>query len=295
VTGVRPAGLGVNVSTSVSAPDRVTKGPGAPAARLWYAAAGLAAVVVCLLPPVTTLAQRYVVAESVQFLVFAMVAPALVVLGAPWRLLRLSGPDGTGGPAGRLAAVRRDQRSFLRASGYLIVFAAVTVTWRLPPVLDALARHQALMLAELVTVAPAGLGLWLELLPSPPLAPRLPRPHRAAVAALAMWFTWAVAYVVGFHNSAIFTAYSSVPGRAIGLVADQEMAVEIIWAVTGLCFVPVVIVTMMGWLSSSDDPDTAEELQRIVRDEAQRAMVKGWGAPVRSWGKPSQGSSGRAR
>lgn len=266
------------MSASVSAPGRVTSGPAA-ASRLWLAAAGLAAVTVCLAPPVTTLAQRYVIAESVQFTVFAMVAPALVVLGAPWRLLRLSRPGGADAPLDRLAASRREQRSFLRAGIFLTVFMAVSLVWRLPPVMDALATQPALVPAEMVTLLAAGAGLWLELAASPPLAPRLPRPHRAAVAALAMWFTWAVAYVVGFHNGAVFTAYGSVPGRAISLIADQELAVAVIWAVAGFCFVPVVTVAMMGWLSGSDD--AVEELQRIVRDTDQRAVVKGWGAPAR--------------
>lgn len=280
------------MSASVSAPGRVASGPVAPP-RPWLAAAGLAAVAVCLVPPVATLAQRYVVAESVQFTVFAMVAPALVVLGAPWRLLRLSRPDGAGGPLDRLAAARTQQRSFLRAGVFLMVFGAVSLGWRLPPVMDALARQPALMLAEMVTLLATGVALWLELLGSPPLAPRLPRPQRAAVAALAMWFTWAVAYVIGFHNGAVFTAYGSVPGRAISLIADQELAVAVIWAIAGLCFVPVVIVTMMGWLSGGGD--AGEELQRIVRDADQRAVVKGWGAPVKGWGKPSRGSSPPAR
>ena len=272
------------MSASVSAPGRVASGPAATS-RPWLAATGLAAVVVCLVPPVAALAQRYVVAESVQFIVFAMVAPALVVLGAPWRLLRLSRAGGAGGVADRMAVARQENRSFLRAGIFLIVFAAVTLAWRLPPVMDALARQPALMLAEAVTVLPAGLGLWLELIGSPPLAPRLPRPHRAAVAALAMWFTWAVAYVVGFHNGPVFPAYAAVPGRAVGLVADQELAVAIIWAVTGLCFVPVVIVTMMSWLK---DNDTDEELQRIVRDADQRAVVKGWGRPSRGGNRPAR-------
>ena len=255
------------------------------ASRPLLAAAGLAAVVVCLVPPVAALGQRYVVVGSVQFLVFAMVAPALLVLGAPWRLLRLSRPDGAGGPLGRLAAARREQRSFLRAGIFLTVFTAVSLVWRLPPVMDALARQPALMPAEMVTLLAVGIGLWLELAASPPLAPRLPRPHRAAVAAQAMWFTWAVAYVVGFHNSPVFTSYAAVPGRAIGLVADQELAVAITWTVAGLCFIPVVIVAMMGWLSGSN---AEEELQRIVRDADQRAVVKGWG-------KPAQGSRRPAR
>ncbi len=58
--------------------------------RIWLAVAGVVAVAVSLMPPVATLARQYVFVESAQFVLFAIVAPALIVLGAPWRLLRLS-------------------------------------------------------------------------------------------------------------------------------------------------------------------------------------------------------------
>ena len=67
------------------------------AGRLWLAAAGVLAVAVSLVPPVATLARQYVFVESAQFVLFAIVAPALIVLGAPWRFLRLS-RAGEGGP-----------------------------------------------------------------------------------------------------------------------------------------------------------------------------------------------------
>ncbi|MGH3237373.1 MAG: cytochrome c oxidase assembly protein, partial [Streptosporangiaceae bacterium] len=64
------------------------------------APAGLALMAVAVLPPVETLARRYLFVESVQFCLLALAGPALIVLGAPWRLLRLSRwPDGE--PAGR--------------------------------------------------------------------------------------------------------------------------------------------------------------------------------------------------
>ena len=67
--------------------------------RVWLAVAGAVAVAVSLVPPVATLARQYVFVESAQFVLFAIVAPALIVLGAPWRLLRLS-RAGDGIPAG---------------------------------------------------------------------------------------------------------------------------------------------------------------------------------------------------
>lgn len=254
--------LETNVSSAAVTTENAT-----PGGRRWLSLAGVAAVLVCLVPPVATLARRYVYAESVQFLVFAIGAPALIVLGAPWRPLRLSGP------AGRLADARRQHPSFLRAAGYLLAFAAVCLVWRLPPVMDALAHHPPLVAAELATALPAGLGLWLELVPSAPLAPRLPNPHRATVAALAMWSTWIVAYALGFANHGVFHGYDPA-GGALSAVADQQITVGLVWAVSAACFVPVVFVTMLRWLKDNDSPD--EELQRLARDERQQPVVRGW-------------------
>jgi cytochrome c oxidase assembly factor CtaG len=259
--------------------------PAAARGRPWLAAAGAALIVAAL--AVTGLARRYVVAESAQFVVFAMAAPALIVLGAPWRLLRLSNTAGPEpgqagpGPLDRLAAARRRQTSFLRAAGFLVVFIAAGVAWRLPPVVDALARHPVLIAVELVTLLAAGIGLWLELVSSPPLAPRLPNPHRAAIAALAMWSTWAVAYALGLANHAVFHGYDG-PGSAFSGVADQQITVALVWAVSACCFVPVVFAALLSWLSASDNPD--EELQRLARDDRQLPVVRGWGRPAR--GRP---------
>jgi cytochrome c oxidase assembly factor CtaG len=236
--------------------------------RAWLAALGAALVVVTVAPGMAGLAHRYVVAESAQFVTFAMAAPALIVLGAPWRLLRLSRP------VERLAAARRTRTAFWRAGVFLLVFIGAAVAWRLPPVMDALARHPFLVAAELVTLLPAGIVLWLELVRSPPVAPRLPSPHRAAVAALAMWSVWAVAYALGLSNHAVFHAYDGA-GSALSAVADQQLTVALVWLVSGLCFVPVVFVTLLAWLKDSDDPD--EELQRLARDERQHPVVRGWG------------------
>ncbi len=245
--------------------------------RPWLAAAGVTLLVAGL--AIEGLARRYVAAESAQFVVFAMVAPALLVLGAPWRLLRRCGP------LDRLAATRRRRTSFVRAGAFLAAFIAVTVAWRLPPVMDALASHPLLAVAELITLLAAGTCLWLELVSSPPLSPRLPNPHRAAIAALAMWSTWAVAYVLGLSNHPVFHGYDPA-GGALSAVADQQITVALVWAVSAFCFVPVVFVTLLTWLSAGDNPD--EELQRLARDERQHPVVRGWARPAR--GKPGSWS-----
>ena len=88
----------VSAATATPGEHNATATPGLPVWRRWLAALGLVLVLACLLRPLSVLARRYVFAESIQFSAFAMAGPALIVLGAPWRLLRLSGP------AGRVAA-----------------------------------------------------------------------------------------------------------------------------------------------------------------------------------------------
>ena len=124
----------MSAATTAPGGQNRTGPPGWRAWRRWLATGGLVLVLVCLLPPLAMLARRYVFAESIQFCVFAVAGPALIVLGAPWRFLRLSRPDGPGGPgpADRLAAARRHNRSFGRAAVFLIAFVAVCLAWRLP-------------------------------------------------------------------------------------------------------------------------------------------------------------------
>jgi cytochrome c oxidase assembly factor CtaG len=188
-----------------------------------------------------------------------MVIPALAVLGAPW-------------------TPRQGRLAFGGAMAAGVVYVGVCLLWRLPPVLDALARHPILRLPELMTLLLAGTVLWLQLVNSPASAPRLTRPQRAAVAALAMWSTWVIAYVLGFANHAVIHAYDL--SGSLGAVADQEIAAALTWAVAGACFIPVISVTLLGWVqdSSAAGAGPAEETP-AGRDVP---AVRGWGRAPRS-------------
>ena len=228
-------------------------------ARHWLAVAGGALVVLGVLP-LEAVARRYLFAESVQFCAFAMAIPALVVLGAPWtpRLGRLAfgGALAVGG-----------------------VFAGICLLWRLPPVLDALARHPVLQVPELVTLLLAGAALWLQLVSSPASAARPTRPQRAAVAALAMWSIWAIAYVLGFANHAVTHAYDL--SGSLGAVTDQEVTAALMWAVSGACFIPIICVTLLGWLRDSAAPG-AGPAEETPAGRGGVPAVRGWGRAPRS-------------
>jgi cytochrome c oxidase assembly factor CtaG len=256
----------------------------------------LALMVAALVPPLSTEARRFDALEALQFSLLAVAIPALVALAAPWRWLGLAAAppvtaDAEGNAvvrwprtADRMAAARRRHPEAVRSIVYLALETAAVVAWRVPAGVDALARHGWLSLIEAVTLVIPGTGLWLELVESPPFRPRLARPARIALAAVAMWTIWVTAYLVGLSHATVYRAYIHVPGRDLSVAADQAIATGVLWFVSLCAFVPVIFSNFMSWLRTDEDPDDA--LYRLVRDGRRTVDL-----PVgpRSAGRPLSG------
>ncbi len=235
-----------------------------------------------LVPPLSTVARRVEVLEALQFALLAIGVPALVALGAPWRLLGVAAgnagvADREGvavlerpGAADRAATARRRHPELTRSVAYLVVDVALVVAWRIPPSVDALARHGWLSLLEAVTLVTAGVGLWLELVESPPFSPRLARPKRIALAAVAMWTIWVTAYLVGLSHASVYPSYDHVVGRDLSVSADQALTTGLLWLASLGAFIPVIFSNLVLWLRSDEDPDDA--LYRLLRDRRRGAF-----------------------
>lgn len=274
-------------------------------------ASALVLLVLCLVPPLATEARRYEFAEAIQYAVLGVVVPALVAVGAPWRRLRLAstsdptaGLDGgafaprspepsaplsgapsaaappgpapeqaPGGlrPVDRLALGRRRHPEALRSACFFALYLAAAIIWRIPASVNALIRHPWLLAVEAVTLAATGIGLWLELVESPPLVPRLSRPHRVALAAVSMWAVWVLAYLVGLSHASWYHAFTHHAGAGLSLSADQQLSTGMLWFISGCAFIPVVFWNLIQWLQSEEDPD--EELHRLIRLERIRGRT----------------------
>ncbi len=258
----------------------------------------LVLVVLCVIPPLVTEARRYEFAEAVQYSLLAVVIPALVAIGAPWRRLGLAstpvgaegaettGPVSTGaatdsptdlGPVDRLARGRRRHPEALRSAGFFALYLAGAILWRLPATVNALVRHPWLVAMEAVSLVAVGIGLWLELVESPPLLPRLSRPHRVALAAVSMWTVWILAYLVGLSHASWYHAFAHHAGSGLSLSADQQLTTGMMWFISGCAFIPVVFWNLVQWLQSEEDPD--EELHHLLRVERIRGRT-GPGGPT---------------
>ncbi len=140
-----------------------------------------------------------------------------------------------------------------------------------PATVDALIRHPWLLVVEAVTLVALGTGLWLELVESPPLVPRLSRPHRVALAAVSMWAIWVLAYLVGLSHASWYHAFTHHAGTGLSLSADQQLSTGMMWFISGCAFIPVVFWNLIQWLQSEEDPD--EELHHLLRVERLRGRT----------------------
>lgn len=199
---------------------------------------------IAVAPPLGSEAGRYLSLETVQYALLALAVPCLLICAAPWRLLGLGE-----------ALLRRQLHSRPSIGRVALLFVpaiAVLVAWRTPPLVDALAHHRALLALEVVTVIPASVLIWLELVASPPSYPRLTALGRIPVAAIAMWVLWILSYLVGFAAHGAYPAYTHLTGRALSPAADEQVAALILWLAAGIAFIPVLFGCLMSFLRSEE-------------------------------------------
>lgn len=244
--------------------DETAIGPG-PRLRRWLGLGAVVAVVLGVAPPLVTLSGRYALWQALGFCLLAFVAPALTVLAAPWSWRGPREPRQDGTLAERAAFVRLRHRGQLRAVLFVLPSVAAVIGWRVPAAVDAIVRHRWLVAVEAVTVVATGVLAWLEVLGSPPLQPRSPRPRRVVLAALPMWACWIMSFVLGFSRSEWFFAYHYHPGHGLSVIADQQLTAGILWFVPFWVFIPYELANIIRWLRGGDDPDM--ELRTLVHRE----------------------------
>jgi cytochrome c oxidase assembly factor CtaG len=239
--------------------------------RPWCLLAALVVLVCALVPPVATVARHSNYGEALQFALLAIPLPALVAVGAPWRRLRLaapaSDPPSAPGPFDRLADRRLRHRGLSRSLVFVACDLGVVIAWHAPVVVAAVAAHGWLAFVEALSLLVFGLGLWLELVESPPLVPRSGQLLRAVLGAVSMWVFWIMAYLVGLSNRGFYPNFHHTVG-SLGAAADEQIGAALLWLVATFTFVPVIFWNALRWIQSDDDPDA--ELLVLARQERRR-------------------------
>ncbi len=216
--------------------------------------AGLAAILVALLPPIDTLSDSLLSVHMVQHMLLLEVAPPLIVLGRPWnRLWRTLGLPTRRRLAGGLshAGWAAPLRLFARPSVAFVLMNGSFLVWHLPALYDAALAHLALHDLEHATFFFSALLLWSHLLGGGPFKQRLSAPARAAYAVGSMVVGWGLAVVLATAPSPLYHHYSALASRPFGLspLADQQLAAGIMWVPASVPWTAVAMICVYSWLN----------------------------------------------
>jgi len=252
---------------------------------------GLFVVVLALLSPLAYWSAQYIWVRSVQDVLLANLAPAFLVLGAPWlvlrrglpfRLPRAHGPgrdpaagrgagSGRGGGSGRGAGWGREPdpgrvtRLARMSALTVIAFNVAWCCWHLPALYDGALRYPAVYAAEVVTYLGLGVAFWLQLIGSRPLSPALAPLRRVALLAGTIIVSTLLGMVLVFGYGLAYPGYAGPGHRVLSVVYDQQAGGAVLWVLVLLAYVTAGVALLIRWLNDEEAQALASGLDRLLK------------------------------
>jgi putative membrane protein len=242
---------------------------------------GLLMVLLALVSPMGYWSQRLIWVRNLQDVVLAIVAPALIVLGAPWLpLARGAGlgrrrhhhdedesavaGDGDGETDGRSAQPGWRARPIL----VTVVFCVTWWVWHLPGPFDAALRSPALYAAEVVTYLAVGILFWLQLIGSRPLSPQLAPLNRVALLVAVAASGTVLGLVRAYGPGVAYPAYLGLGHSVSNVVSAQQAGGAILWVFPLIPFSIVAVALAVRWLEDDEAGVTAADFDRLLKHKS---------------------------
>jgi putative membrane protein len=235
---------------------------------------GLLLALLALVSPLGHWSDVYLWLRGVQFLLLALVATGLMVLGAPWTPLRAAfarRPDTsqpTGGPTQPVPADRgtATRKSWLTARPGLAVLTAdvVFVVWQVPALVDAARTSAALTTLCHVTYLAAGLLFWLQLIGSRPVATwTTPLRRVRLVVSTTVAFT-ILGMVLVFSSHGVYPAYAGAAHHVMTVLDDQQLAGAVIWMGSLPPLITAAVALLLRWLNEEESAELSAGFDKLL-------------------------------
>ncbi len=232
---------------------------------LWRAGYFLGAIFTFLLAssaPIDILSSWLFWMHMIQHLLIMVVMAPLLVAGAPFIPIWLGLPRGVRKFI-KVVVRLNIRRGLFRAGGWLrqpAISCALLVAgfwgWHWPPLYDlALTNVTVHDWLEHSTFLVVSFLFWTQLIPSPPLRPRLGYMGRLGCVGFAMAQNVVLAALIGFSQVPLYAPYAHVVTGLGGFsaVQDQQLGAGIMWTFGDLPFGIAFATLVHRWLSSVMD------------------------------------------
>ena len=266
VTSAEPVPLGVATAALgyLIADGRVRRAHGRvprPRARLAFFA-GLGVVVAALTGPIDAAVTTSFSIHMVQHLLITMVAPPLLLLGAPITLALQAWP---GTPRRWLLATLRSGPARLFGNPlvawalFFVVLWGIHFTW----IYEAALHNNGLHALEHIALLVTALLFWMPIVRADPSPSGLSYPARILYLFVAMPAMAFLGLTIVSSRHVLYPTYAHADGVARAL-ADQRAAGAIMWAGTMVLIVPALGFVLLDWMRA-DEREAARVDARLER------------------------------
>jgi cytochrome c oxidase assembly factor CtaG len=244
-------------------------GPGGRRAVISEAAlfqGGLLLALLAIVSPLRYWSGIYIWVRAIQDLVLAIVAPGLIVVGAPWPALARSvgrRQIGQRAPDGPAAGPRRSW--WLRwPLATVVAFNVIWLGWHLPALFDKVPASAAVAALEYVLYLGAGTLFWLQLIGSRPWTPAAPPMRRATLLVGTVAADTILGMVLVFGSGVFYRYYGNSSHHVMTLVDDQQLAGAVLWMGVLPPMISAAVAVLVRWLNDEESEDLSAGIDRLL-------------------------------
>lgn len=216
---------------------------------------GLLLALLAIVSPLGHESGVFIWVRAVQDLILAIVAPGMIVLGAPWPAF---GAREASGP-----------RWWLRwPAAAVVAFNVVWVAWHLPALFDRVPAGGAVAAAEYVLYLGAGTMFWLQVIGSRPWSPAARPIRRAALLIGTVVVDTVLGMVLVFGSSVIYPAYANGAHHVMTVLDDQQLAGAVLWMGMLPPVITAAVVVLLRWLDHEESEAMSAGFDRLLKPGA---------------------------
>lgn len=261
-----------------------TKGSPHPSWRLVSFVGSLFIIAVAVCSPIQRYSRDLLWVDFTGFLLLTMVAPPLLLLGAPLTLaFRVTGKTGRK----RLRAFYRSRpMAFLTFPvATWLLFAVATYLWQFTDLTETAARDLGVRYLQQASLLLVGLLFWMPAVSADPMRWRLPYPLRSLYVFVEMTHKGLFGGMFLSMTSVMHSEFSNrAPAWAPDALLDQRIAILILWIGGNLIFLVALVAMVFGWVAyerrNQERTDRRLRLQNEARAKRRAALDQVFHKPI---------------
>jgi cytochrome c oxidase assembly factor CtaG len=224
-----------------------------PLSRLMFFLAGLAAVYLSLASPLDAFASFLLTAHMVQHLLLTMIAPPLLLLGAPQLPLLCGLPRRIAsqvlGPFLQWSLLKKLAYRVMHPGVCWVLFILSNIIWHFPALYELALRSPGWHKIEHFCFLATALLFWWHVIQPWPSRPYWPRWAMIPYLLLADLQNTGLAGFLSFYDRVLYPTYETAPRLGMNPMDDQAAAGAIMWVPGSIAFIVPAALIAVQFLS----------------------------------------------